>query len=227
MSDVGETGMSGGVGLKAVDGRVLKRKGANTRQRILDVLETLLQSVGASELRVAQVAAAADVAMPTFYSYFESLEDALLALVEQDKFSYARVLGLLQRPWPDDQVLACARAFVSAYYDYWDEHRAVLRLRNVMGDEGDARFVAVRLDFTLPILDALSEKLALAKAAGRMPAGVPSSSFAAVIMAALERNGSSYIHVTRHHRADLIEASAQTLAMWLLGAPSSAVGTAA
>jgi AcrR family transcriptional regulator len=211
--------MTACISLKAVDGRVLKKKGVSTRQRILEVLEALLQDTPASDVRVAHIAAAADVAMPTFYSYFESLEDALLALVEQDKFAYAAVLNHLQDSWPDAEALDRARAFVTAYYDFWDEHRAVLRLRNIRGDEGDARFVAVRLAFTLPILDALSEKLALAKAMGRLPARVPANAFAGVIIAALERNGSAYIHVTRHNRVDLVEASAQTLAMWLLGAP--------
>jgi AcrR family transcriptional regulator len=209
--------MNASANLKAVDGRVLKRKGATTRQRILDALEALLQETPISELRVAHLAVAAEVAMPTFYSYFESLEDALLALVEHEKFSYAKVLSLLQTPWPEGRIAEFARSFVTAYYDFWDEHRAVLRLRNVRGDEGDARFLAARLAYTLPIMDAISEKLAVAKGAGFLPATVPSSSFAAVILAALERNGSAFDPASRHKRADLIEASAQTLILWMTG----------
>ncbi|MDB5424588.1 MAG: TetR/AcrR family transcriptional regulator, partial [Phenylobacterium sp.] len=160
------------------------------------------------------------VAMPTFYSYFPSLDDALLALVNEKKFAYAEILDLIQAPWPKSAVLDNARAFARAYFQFWDRHRAVLRLRNIRGDEGDARFLAVRLDHTLPILEAVAEKLAVAKSEGLMPQGVPSSSFAAILMAALERNGAVYPHVTRHNREDLVEASAMTLAMWL-GAPAA------
>jgi AcrR family transcriptional regulator len=204
----------------AVDGRSLKRKGANTRQRILHALEQTLGGTPTADLRVAHIAAAADVAMPTFYSYFPSLDDALLALVSEKKFAYAEVLDLIHAPWPKGAVADCARAFARAYFQFWDRHRAVLRLRNMKGDEGDVRFLAVRLDHTLPILEAVAEKLAVAKAEGLMPLHVPATSFAAVIMAALERNGATYIHVTRHRREDLVEASAMTLAMWL-GAPAA------
>ncbi len=214
--------MASDVSIKSIDGRPLKKKGANTRQRILDVLEALLQDSAASELRVARIAEAANVAIATFYSYFESLDAALLALVEQEKFAYARVMSLLRAPWPESEVVARARAFVTAYFEFWDEHRAVLRLRNLRGDEGDARFLAVRFTFTVPIMDAIAEKLAVAKAAGRLPPHVPALSFAAVILAALERNGSCYIHINRNSRADLIEASLQTLVMWLLGAAAIA-----
>jgi AcrR family transcriptional regulator len=213
--------MAGEAALKAVDGRSLKKKGASTRQRILEELEALLQDSAATELRVARVAQAAEVAIGTFYSYFESLDEALLALVEQDKFAYAHVMMLLRAAWPEAETLARARAFVTAYFEFWDQHRAVLRLRNMRGDEGDARFLAVRFTFTVPIMDAIAEKLAVAKAAGRLPAHIPAMSFAAVILAALERNGSSYIHIDRNSRADLIEASAQTFAMWLLGGAST------
>jgi AcrR family transcriptional regulator len=213
--------MASNAAVRAMDGRALKKKGAGTRQRILDVLEVLLQENAASELRVARVAEAAQVALPTFYSYFESLDDALLAVVRQEKFAYAEVMKLLLPPWPEPELPARARSFVTAYFDFWDEHRAVLRLRNLRGDEGDARFLAVRFAFTVPIMDAIAEKLAVAKAAGRLPAHVPALSFSAVIMAALERNGSSYIHINRNSRADLIEATVQTLVMWLSGAPGA------
>ena len=207
--------MDGSATLRAVDGRSLKRKGASTRHRILDALEEILQDTPTAELRVARIAAVAEVATATFYSYFPSIDDAFLALVREEKFSYAEPLRLLRAPWPRESRLDCARAFARAYFDFCDQHRAVLRLRNMKGDEGDPRFLQVRLDYTLPILDAVAEKLAVAKAEGLMPQGTPSSSFAAVLMAALERNGSTYVHVTRHLREDLIEASAQTLAMWL------------
>src|ERR1700741_989856 len=92
--------------IKAVDGRSLKRKGAGTRQRILDALEQMLELTPTAELRVAHIAVAAEVAMATFYSYFPSLDDALLALVSEKKFAYGEVLELVQKPWPPHDVAA-------------------------------------------------------------------------------------------------------------------------
>jgi AcrR family transcriptional regulator len=210
---------------RAVDGRRLKTKGANTRQRILDVLEELLETTPLAELKMARVAETAGIGMSTAYSYFECLDDALLALVSQPKFSYAKPLELLRRPWAQDQAMAQAKAFAGACLDFWDRHRAVLRLRNLKSDEGDMRFLNVRLSFTMPVLDALSEKITLVKAAGRLPAHLPSSAFAALALAAIERNGAAYSHINRHDRSELIEAMACMLVDWLV-VPARA-GTAA
>ena len=200
---------------RAVDGRRLKTKGALTRQRILDLIEEILGTTRFSDLRMARVAEAAGIGMSTAYSYFESLDDALLALVAQEKFSYAKPLALLQRPWPEAEGLECARQFAAAHLDFWDRNRAVLRMRNLKSDEGDLRLLNVRAGFTKPVIDALSEKLTLVKAAGRLPADVPSSAFAAIIFAAIERNGAAYPHIERHGRVELIEASAHLMAAWL------------
>ena len=108
-----------------------------------------------------------------------------------------------------------ARQFTAACLDIWDRHRPVLRMRNLKSDEGDLRFLNVRLGFTMPVLDALSEKITLVKAAGRLPASIPSSAFAAVAFAAIERNGAAYGHIDRHGKAEVIEASAYLLAGWM------------
>jgi hypothetical protein len=88
-------------------------------------------------------------------------------------------------------------------------------MRNLKSDEGDLRFLTVRLSFTMPLLDALSEKITMAKAAGTLPANIPASAFAVVILAALERNGAAYSHINRHGRDELIEAEAYLLTSWL------------
>jgi AcrR family transcriptional regulator len=201
---------------RAVDGRRLKTKGANTRQRILDVLEELVDTTPLAELRMARVAEAADIGMSTAYSYFECLDDALLALVSQDKFAYAKPLALLRRPWSEEHAMAQASAFAGACLDFWDRHRAVLRMRNLKSDEGDMRFLNVRLSFTMPVLDALAEKITMVKAAGRLPDHLPSSAFAALLLAAIERNGAAYSHINRHDRSELIEAMALMLVGWLV-----------
>lgn len=207
-------------GTVAVDGRRLKTKGAQTRQLILDIVEGLLATTPVCDLRMSKVAELAGIGMSTAYDYFRSIDEALLALVSQEKFTYARPLAILRRPWPADEAPALARAFVGACLDFWDAHRPVLRVRNLKSDEGDLRFLQARFGATTPMLDALAEKISLTKAAGRLPANIPASAFAALIMAAIERNGAAYRQMNRHSREELIEATVELLLMWLAPATS-------
>ena len=66
-----------------VDGRPLSRKGLDTRRRLLDAAEAVFGELGFPEASVVKVAEAAGVATGTFYLYFDSKDDVVLAVAER------------------------------------------------------------------------------------------------------------------------------------------------
>jgi hypothetical protein len=104
-----------------------------------------------------------------------------------------------------------ARAIVEAFIDHWDRHRAVLRVRNLASDEGDARFQVLRARTMRPVLQQLAE-LIRAHRGGADAQGHPHA--AAAAMAAILERLAAYrqeleiFGVTREH---LVESSAHIL----------------
>lgn len=70
-------------GAEAVDGRVLSRRGARTRARLLDVSADVFAAKGLHSTRVDDIVAAAASSHGTFYLYFSSKEDLFDQLVTQ------------------------------------------------------------------------------------------------------------------------------------------------
>ena len=63
------------------DGRVLSRRGAATRQRILDAAEKVFGDVGYHDASIVKITEAAGVGQGTFYLYFASKKDVFDELV--------------------------------------------------------------------------------------------------------------------------------------------------
>src|ERR671923_239482 len=67
--------------LKGADGRVLSRKGARTRTRLLEAAEQVFAELGYHDASIVKITEAAGVAMGTFYLYFASKKDVFDELV--------------------------------------------------------------------------------------------------------------------------------------------------
>ena len=66
--------------MKALDGRPIGKRGAQTRRKLLDATSSLLETHGSRDLHVVEIARAVGAAPATFYQYFRDVEDAVLAL---------------------------------------------------------------------------------------------------------------------------------------------------
>src|SRR3954447_10384868 len=115
----------------AIDGRALGRRGAQTRRRLLDATEELLETHGIRDLRVVDIARVVGSSPATFYQYFRDVEEAVLALAESVGDEIAPLAARLEPPWDATHGLDDARALVDGFVGYWDRHRAVLRTRNL------------------------------------------------------------------------------------------------
>ena len=194
-------------------GRVLGPRALGTRQKLLDATRDRLDSHSLREIRVIDVARAVDASPATFYQYFKDIEEAVLALAEAASSEMPVVAELLEQPWLGNAGLGCARKLVSAFIDHWDHHHAVLRVRNLVSDEGDARFRAVRGRAMSPVLLGLARQIEASQAAGRISQNEDPRAAAAATGAILERMGAYHRDLAQGGVAQeqLIETSARIL----------------
>jgi AcrR family transcriptional regulator len=155
----------------------LGRKGLETRRRLMTATQELLQTMSAVSLTAAAIARQAKTSSATFYVYFDDVSDVVLALAAEASDDVDAVMATLET-WRDGQATEeGARAFFNIYRAYWDEHRAILGIRNMEADRGDPRFLRIRGNVGLRIIrelgalireghphDSLTEEQAVARA---------------------------------------------------------------
>jgi AcrR family transcriptional regulator len=171
----------------AIDGRPLGRRAQLTRQRLLDATAALLAEHGIRDLRVVDIARHVGTSPATFYQYFRDVEEAVLALVEGLRDDLLPLLEPLQEPLRSKGGLEAAKRLMDGFITYWDEHRAVLRVRNLAAEEGDVRFREVRTRTLGSITEELRKQIAENQSAGRVDAAVHPYAAAAAMVAMMER----------------------------------------
>jgi AcrR family transcriptional regulator len=173
--------------LVSIDGRRLGRRAQLTRRRLLDATAELLATTSILDLAVVDIARRVGSSPATFYQYFRDVEEAVLTLSEEVGDELHELAVLLDSPWRGAAGLEAAQSLVDGFIDYWDRHRAVLRTRNLAAQEGDRRFRLVRNRALGVITNRLSDKIADAKAAGRVSAGITPYAAAGALVAMMER----------------------------------------
>jgi len=189
--------------VKALGGRPIGKRGAQTRRKLLDATASLLETHGIRDLRVVEIARAVGAAPATFYQYFRDVEDAVLALSTEVGSEIAPLAEVLDAPWTPENGLDAARRLVVGFLDHWDEHRAVLRTRNLAAQEGDARFREVRNAANAPFLAGFARQI-------HDPELAPLAASAALV-ALLERMAAFHTELEPMgiSRADLVETTAR------------------
>jgi AcrR family transcriptional regulator len=205
--------------LVAQDGRAVGKRGAQTRLRLLDATSRLLEHHGIRDLRVVDIAREVATSPATFYQYFRDVEEAVLALASDVGDEVLPLMSLLDEPWDGDAGLVPARALVDGFLDYWDNHRAVLRTRNLAAQEGDVRFREVR-NRTLNVFNKrFAAMIADSQAAGRVAPEIAPLAAGAALVALIERMAAFHrdLEPLGIPRADLVETTARILHQTLTG----------
>ncbi|MEP6623374.1 MAG: TetR family transcriptional regulator [Acidimicrobiia bacterium] len=192
----------------ALDGRSLGHRGAQTRARLLDATARLLEDNGLRELRVVDIARAVDLSPATFYQYFGDVEAAVLALSIAVGEETSSLGDLLAEDWSRPDGLRFARQLVEDFITNWDEHRAVLRTRNLAAQEGDERFREVRNDSLRPLTEGIG-----AKVAARSDSGLSPYAAGAAMVSMLERMAAFHSDLEAYgtSRRDVVETTARIL----------------
>lgn len=171
----------------AADGRTIGARATATRRRLLDATAKLLGEQGVLDLRVVDVTRSVGTSPATFYQYFPDVDAAILALAQEATDDERPLVEFLTPGWTKEDGLDHARAFVDSYMEFWDSHQAVLRVRNLKAEEGDARFRAVRSEANLLVMDAMQTMLRESISARRLPAALDPFTAAAAMVAMVER----------------------------------------
>lgn len=192
-------------------GRTLGSRALQTRSRLLEATQKLLGEQKLRDLRVIDIAREVGTSAATFYQYFRDVEDAVLCLAEETSDEMPRMLELIAGSWRGPAGLSKARTLVEAFIDHWDEHRAVLRVRNLASDEGDQRFQELRERTMQPVLEELAR--AIREHRGAEGAQGHPHAAAAAMAAILERLAAYHaeLEVFGVTREDLIESSTHIL----------------
>src|SRR5205823_9331010 len=119
----------------------------------------------------------------TFYQYFRDVDEAVLVLADELSDQIEPIARLLDEPWNGKSGLDSARALVDGYFRFWDDHRAVMRVRNLAADEGDRRFRDVRNRTLGQVTDRIAQNVAENQEAGRAPPEATPYSAAAAMAA--------------------------------------------
>jgi AcrR family transcriptional regulator len=198
----------------ALDGRALGKRGAATRRRLLESTGDLLESKGLRDLRVVDIAREVGTSPATFYQYFRDVEEAVLALAEMVGEQTAPLVDLLETRWAGEVGLEHARRLVDGFLLYWDDHRAVLRTRNLAAQEGDQRFREVRNQSLQPITQGLSRKVA-----ENAVAGIDPYAAAAALVAMMERMAAFHVDLEPYgpSRSDVVETTARIVFQTVTG----------
>jgi AcrR family transcriptional regulator len=141
-------------------GQKIGRKGRETRQRIMDAALELLKTCSYKDLNVSEIVSEADVSNATFYVYFKDVEEVLYACVQAAALDLGELHAVVDAEWTPDNVRQQVAKFVDIYNKLWEKYRIELRIRNLEADQGNLRFLNLRIETTKSILQKLSDKIA-------------------------------------------------------------------
>ncbi|HZQ59591.1 MAG TPA: TetR family transcriptional regulator [Acidimicrobiales bacterium] len=173
--------------LVAPGGRRLGRRAQETRRKLLDATAELLESRPLLDLTVVEIARRVGTSPASFYQYFPNVHDAVLALVDEAGGEILSLVPLVERPWKGAAGFEACKELVARYVEYWDERRAVLRVRDLAAAEGDQRFRAARNESMSIITDRLRDKIAEAQRAGAVSSSLTPYAAASAMMAMMGR----------------------------------------
>jgi AcrR family transcriptional regulator len=113
------------------------------------------------EIKVIDIAREAKTSPATFYQYFPDIESAVLALAEATNLDTAPLGELVRsQSWRGKQGYDVALALIDALIEFWESHRSILRVVDLLVAEGDLRFQGTRSRLLNDVAVAMAEVIA-------------------------------------------------------------------
>jgi AcrR family transcriptional regulator len=176
--------------LRATDGRVPGRRGQATRRKLLDTTAALLETTSYRTIKVIDIAREAGTSPATFYQYFADVEQAVLVLAEEVARDAVQLTEFVRGDWSPEASDATARAVVERFMDFWEGHRAVLRVVELATEEGDLRFQRLRVRALNTLTESLRETIAELQEREQLSPTVDPFATAGVLVSMLAHVGS-------------------------------------
>lgn len=140
-------------------GQSLGPKGQATRLRLMRAAGELLKTQSPVELTAVSIAKMAKTSSATFYMYFDDIKDILFALSELAGQDMGNALDVLGEAWDLEHLDVHAQRLVEVFNEVWDNHREILRYRNMEADRGDVNFEKLRMDVYIPFVELLAQRM--------------------------------------------------------------------
>jgi AcrR family transcriptional regulator len=160
-----------------------------TQRRLVEATIELLDSTSIIELSATDITGRAGLSNAAFYAYFTDVYEVVLTAGSKVDQSSPELLSLFDEPWTSDAAPAQAAKLVECYFKVWDQHRPILRARNLAAEEGRPEFVKQRQLSMTRLIAALADQMRHSQQAGLVPAAVQPFPVANALAALLERTG--------------------------------------
>jgi AcrR family transcriptional regulator len=178
--------------VRALDGRTPGRRGRATRDRLLSCTSELLEKSSYRDLTVIDIARCASCSPATFYQYFADVEGAILVLADQMAANGKSLTALIsESDWKGKTGPDSALALVDEFLDFWERHRAILRVVDLATAEGDLRFQNIRTHLLNEVTLGVRSVVEDFRSAGKHPRETDSMAQAATLVSMLA-------HVAQH-----------------------------
>jgi AcrR family transcriptional regulator len=151
-------------------GQSLGPKGVRTRRRIMDAAAKLLTERSFADVRITDIARAAHVAQPNFYTYFASVDDVIHALAEE--VSLDPLARHLETDWSGPEGVALARQLIEASFALWAGQRGILALAWFLADKRQGDFPDLRIRQVRTFFKAFEAQIRRSQDAGRISRAV-------------------------------------------------------
>jgi AcrR family transcriptional regulator len=171
----------------AADGRVIGSRAQATRSKLLEATAQLLEEHGPLELKVVDITRAVGSSPATFYQYFQDVDAAILALVEESLTDLQPLVATLMPAWDITDGLERARAFLTEYMRYWNKHNAVLKYRNLRAEEDAKSFRQARSHANMMVIEPMAAMVSEGIRSGRLSPALEPFTTSAAIIAMIER----------------------------------------
>lgn len=171
-----------------------------TRNRLIECTAAMVATTAYSDLRVTDVARAAGTSPATFYQYFVDLDAALLVLATETTETGVQLARFIEeRRWGGKAGYESAQVLVDGFLDFWQAHQPVLRVVDLLTEEGDARFRQARVHMLNGIALALADAIAAARTDAGPPPIAPMATASALVSmlahVAAHREGMEHWHI--------------------------------
>ena len=176
-------------GPRAVDGRMPGRRGRATRDRLVSCTLNMLQETSYRDLKVVDIAREAGTSPATFYQYFPDVETALVSLVEQMvDDGNERLTGIVRDgDWRLKYAYDTCAVLVDAFFRFWDDNAALMRVLDLTSAEGDTRFRAMRTKLLNDLTVELADLIRKFRDAGKHPADINPMAVSGLLVSMLAR----------------------------------------
>ena len=158
------------VAATAKSDQTLGPKGNRTRRRIMDATAQMLTDRPFADIRITEIARAAEIAQPNFYTYFANVEEVILAVARE--VSADALCVHLDPDWSGEAGLEHARRLVGAAIELWLQHRGVFAIVGILADKRHGEFAVTRVRQMRNLYKGFETKIRQAQAAGRLPPSV-------------------------------------------------------